>query len=148
MKSTDENFWDRKSAKFSSKIFIEISVEIFWSGNFRNFSISKFSIFIQFPMKIFVKKTRFFNLKKIVGRFQNSLIMVLINRFGQNFVQNYVEFNGGGRGIKIQANGVCGRPLQKKLWLCKKKWTSWRSYRHRAQHTPSLPDDTFWKLFI
>jgi hypothetical protein len=29
--------------------------------------------------------------------------MILINRFGQNFVQNHVEFHGGGRGIKIQA---------------------------------------------
>ena len=47
--------------------------------------------------------------------------MVLINRFGQNFVQNYVEFNGGGRGIKIKANGVRGRPLQKKGHPTKKK---------------------------
>ena len=46
--------------------------------------------------------------------------MVLINRFGQNFVQNYVEFNGGGDGIKIKANGVRGRPLQKKYGPAKK----------------------------
>ena len=45
--------------------------------------------------------------------------MVLINRFGQNFVQNYVEFNGGGRGIKSKANGVRGRPLPKKFPLTK-----------------------------
>ena len=56
--------------------------------NFRDFSISKF----------------------FVGRFQNSLLMVLINRFGQNFVQNYVEYNGGGRGINSRANRVRGRP--------------------------------------
>ena len=60
----------------------------------------------------FREKNRDFSISKIfVGRFQNSLIMVLINRFGQNFVQNYVEFNGGGRGIKSKANGVRGRPL-------------------------------------
>ena len=40
--------------------------------------------------------------------------MVLINRFGQNFVQNYVEFSGGGRGSNSKANRVRGRPLQKK----------------------------------
>ena len=43
------------------------------------------------------------------GRFQNSLLVVLINRFGQNFVQNYVEFNGGGRGINSRAYRVRGR---------------------------------------
>ena len=46
--------------------------------------------------------------------------MVLINRFGKNWVQNYVEFNGGGDELKIQANGVRGRPLQKKYDLQKK----------------------------
>ena len=46
--------------------------------------------------------------------------MVLINRFGQNFVQNYVEFNGGGRGINSKANGDRGRPLQKNLPSAKK----------------------------
>ena len=46
--------------------------------------------------------------------------MVLINRFGQNFVQNYVEFNGGGHGIKIKANGVRARPLQEKRHPTKK----------------------------
>ena len=39
--------------------------------------------------------------------------MVLINRFGQNFVQNYVEFNGGGRGSNSRANRVRGRPVPK-----------------------------------
>ena len=39
--------------------------------------------------------------------------MVLINRFGQNFVQNYVEFNGGGRGSNSRAKRVCGRPVPK-----------------------------------
>ena len=46
--------------------------------------------------------------------------MVLINRFGQHFVQNYVEFNGGGRGIKSNANRVRGRPLQKIFGSAKK----------------------------
>ena len=73
-------------------------------------------------MKIFDDKNWDFSISKIfVGRFQNSLIMVLINRFGQNFVQNYVEFNGGGRGIKSKANGVRGRPLQKKGHSYKKR---------------------------
>ena len=58
-------------------------------------------------MKMFDEKFRDFSIsKKIVGRFQNSLLMILINRFGQNFVQNYVEFNGGGRGIKRKGNSV------------------------------------------
>ena len=35
-------------------------------------------------------------------------------------MQNYVEFSGGGHGIKIKANGVRGRPLQKKGTLQKK----------------------------
>ena len=47
--------------------------------------------------------------------------MVLINRFGQIVVQNYVESNGGGRGIKSKASGVCGRPLQKKRTPLQKK---------------------------
>ena len=61
------NFWGRKLKFFISKIFdfldqtfsTEISMKIF-DENFRDFSISKI----------------------FVGRFQNSLIMVLINRFG------------------------------------------------------------------
>ena len=35
-------------------------------------------------------------------------------------MQNYVEFNGGGRGIKSKANGVRGRPLQKNTQPYKK----------------------------
>ena len=46
--------------------------------------------------------------------------MVLINRFGKNWVQNYVEFNGGGDELKIKANGVRGRPLQKSTGPAKK----------------------------
>ena len=80
-----------RSTNFDFLFSTEISMKNF-DENFRDFSISK----------------------KIVGRFQNSLVMVLINRFGQKFVQNYVEFHGGGRGIKSKANGVRGRPLQKK----------------------------------
>ena len=72
-------------------------------------------------MKNFDLKNRDFSISKnFVGRFQNSLIMVLINRFGQNFVQNYVEFNGGGRGIKSKANGVRGRPPTRKVYASSK----------------------------
>ena len=38
-----------------------------------------------------------------------------MNRFGRNFVQTYVEFNGGGRGTNMQANSARGRPLQKNI---------------------------------
>ena len=54
--------------------------------------------------------SRFFDLKNFRRPISNSLLMVLINRFGQNFVQNYVEYNGGGRGINSRANRVRGRP--------------------------------------
>ena len=82
-----------------------MKIEIFEIENFRKLLRSKFST--EIPMKIFDLKNRDFSISKIfVGRFQNSLIMVLINRFGQNFVQNYVEFNGGGRGSTLQQTRV------------------------------------------
>ena len=89
-----------------------MKMKIFEIENFR---------FSRFSMRMFDEFFRdFLSQKNFVGRFQNSLIMVLINRFGQNFVQNYVEFNGGGDRIKIKVNRVRGRPLQKKIPLCKK----------------------------
>ena len=84
------NFFDLKKIDLKNFNFHTIFNENF-RENFSRFSISKI----------------------FVGRFQNSLVMVLINRFGQNFVQNYVEFNGGGRGSKIHAISVRGRSLQK-----------------------------------
>ena len=44
--------WDRKISIFFINIFIENSVETFRYKKNRNFSISNFFIFIQFPMKI------------------------------------------------------------------------------------------------
>ena len=84
-----------------------------------------------------------FDLKKIAGRFQNSLIMILINRFGQNFVQIYVEFNGGGREIKIKAHRVRGTPLQKDFCPLQKNFyfslglSTGRRFGN--QNKPSLP---------
>ena len=46
--------------------------------------------------------------------------MVLLNRFGPKNMKNYVEFNSGADGIKIRANSVRGRPLQKNRHLYKK----------------------------
>ena len=65
--------------------------------------------------------------------------MVLINRFGHNFVQNYVEFNGGGRGNKSKANGVRGRPLQKYFPITN-KFPLFVTFVHQGtQNTASLP---------
>ena len=108
-----------------------------------NFRCQNFSFSCNFQWKISWKNRDFSISKIFVGRFQHSLIMVLINRFGQNFVQNYVEFNGGGRGIKIQANPVSGRPVQKKSRRGQKKspfpFRLSTERRFGVQLSPSLP---------
>ena len=64
-------------------------------------------------------------------------------------MQNYVEFNGEGRGDIIRANGVRWRPLQKNTRLCKKIHTFrevcpqidvLRIRITRAYHMVSWPD--------
>ena len=54
-------------------------------------------------------------------------------------MQNYIEFNGGGRGSNSKANRVRGRPLQKKAASEKKRYFSLRLSHHnislqRAYH--------------
>ena len=108
-----------------------MKMKIFEIENFRSFSDQKFST--GFSMKISMTIFDFFSISKIlVDRFQNAPTMVLINRFGQNFMQNYVEFNGGGNWIKIQANSVRGRPLQKK-WRLYKKNDTFRNVCHTRE---------------
>ena len=103
------------------RIFRFFSLNFVWKWNFLDRKIPISKIFNwNFNENFRSKIWRFFDLKIFVGRFQNSLIMVLINRFGQNFVQNCVEFDGGDRGIKIQAKCVRGRFLQKKIWPLQK----------------------------
>ena len=82
-------FWNRptkisrpKNLEIFINIFIENSVENFRYQKKSKFSDLIFFIFIQCSMKC--SKT-FFDLKKMVGRFQNALSFFIINRFGQDF---------------------------------------------------------------
>ena len=54
-------------------------------------------------------------------------------------MQNYVEFNGGGRGSNSKANRVCGRGLQKKAASAKKTLLFVTFVTPQYQLTASLP---------
>ena len=75
--------------------------------------------------------------------------MVLINRFGQNFVQNYVEFNGGGCGINVRQNPVSWRPVQKKSAsrdVCPRERLSFRRAYHLTIGTHPIEINRFFRF--
>ena len=83
---------------FSILSFFQLDFQWNFWWKFRNFSISNF----------------------LVDRFQNGTTFLVINRFGRDFFQSCVDFQGGEDGIEIRAIWSVWMPLQKNCGLAKK----------------------------
>ena len=68
-----------------------------------------------------MKMFEIFDLKMLVGRFQNALTFFIINRFGRDFFQSCVDFHGGGDRRGFRANGASRVALPKNIHSPAKK---------------------------
>ena len=103
---------DRKNQKISIESFIENPVE---NEIFRDWKFSIEHFPTEFSMKISMKSFWFFSISKnFATQLWRILFFDLLNRFGQKFVQNYVELNGGDCSVEIRAISMVGMPLQQK----------------------------------
>ena len=116
-----------------------------------NFEIEKNLIFFIFHTFSYTQKNDFFEIfsisKLLVSRFQNALTFFIINRFGRDFFQSYVDFHAGGNGAGFRPFGASRVVPQKNAgsdFLAKKLPLFLRFVRPQTQLTTSLPYITYF----